>query len=281
MDIIINAPIRKCAWCGKQIENLSAFNCAECGNPLRPLGYIVAGLGFAVKSLLLPLVLGFATYLFSVRQQETSLLIANQQKLADAFISMGATENALRKTTATIELMTHISTNETIPEKDLKTAILDYDAAFNLLGTKLAPFEEAARQTGYYTRQPTGPVSQLTQTWHRCFIDAYHAGTVAVPVDAGYWYRIEKQMENCSSDQCPRSVAEKISQVTWDIFSGTCLCGQPELRRPLTWFYEETQSIMAERDLHREVALEGGRNLSPINHSLLAPRNPYCRADVW
>src|SRR5262249_26600033 len=159
------------SWCGKQIENFSAFNCAECGNPVRPLGYIVSGFGFTVKSLLLPLVLGFATYLFTVRQQETSLLIANQQKLADAFISMGDTENALRKATATIELMTHTSANETIPKKDLKTVILDYDAAFNLLGTKLAPFEETARQTGYYARQPTGPASQLAETWQRCFID--------------------------------------------------------------------------------------------------------------
>ncbi len=207
-----------------------------------------------------------------------SLLIANEQKLASALISMGATENALRKATATIEILTHISINETIPAKDLNTAILNYDFAFNLLGTKLAPFEEAARD---YARQPTGPLSQLTQTWHRCFIDPYHAGTVAEPLNAGYWYRIQKQMENCSSDQCPRSVAEKISEITWEIFSGTCLCGQPGLQRPITWFYEEEQSIMATRDLHRELALEGGRNLSPINGSLLAPKNPYCWGAVW
>jgi hypothetical protein len=94
-----------------------------------------------------------------------------------------------------------------------------------------------------------------------------------------YWSRMLTEVNRCGPTRCPRDVVDNISLITWEIFSGTCMCGEPAIQRPMTWFYDEIQSIMLGQDLHSELELPGGRNLAPRNSDLTAPDNAFCEGN--
>lgn len=270
------AHLALCRWCGKRMSSDHSLLCSNCGKPSRLFGYIVVCFSFVLANLLLPLIIGVATFFWSTQQEKSSSDIANRRKLAEAYVDYGNSQTDLRRAIATIELLDRAGSDNNISAPDLRKAVLDYDAAFNALGIKLAPFEEVARRTEYYTRGNPNGTSALVETWHRCYIVPYHGAKRSLATEKAYWSQIKSYVRQCTADSCPRNVANHVSLILWNIFSGTCLCAKPETQRPLTWFYEELQSIMVEHDIHQDVAIPGGRNLAPANSDLLKGANPYC-----
>jgi hypothetical protein len=238
-----------------------------------------------VTTLLLPLILVIATYSLNSEQQR----IANRQKLADAYVAFGSTLTDYRKAAATIDTLTKTANNGTISLSELKKAVLDFDAAFNAIGAKLGPFEEAARRhedntngtwnwlLGTGSQTPPGATREISRTWNSCFVAPYY-GTSAVPSDKTYWFKINNALSSCSADTCPQTSAVQISAIQSDIWSGTCVCGRPEQQRPLNWLYPVIQSLMEERDISEMARPPGETLVTKPNPDLLAPNNDYCKS---
>lgn len=276
-----------CRWCGKPVTNLQAWLCGECDKPRRLRGYAVAIASFAATTLLLPLILIGVTYWLNSEQQR----IANRQKLADAYVAFGTAMTDYRRAAATFDLLTKGSSKGTVSLSEVKKALLDLDAAFNAIGAKLGPFEEAARRSPENgivatswnwiwtdkTAIKSKAADEISLTWNNCFVAPYY-GTSAVPTDKTYWYKMHNTLRLCTADRCPRSVTERVANVLSDIFTGTCVCGQPEQHRPLVWLYPAIQSLMQEREVSEISKPPGETLVAKPNLDLLATNNAFCKS---
>jgi hypothetical protein len=273
-----------CRWCGKAISHMEARFCGECDRPRHLQGYLIAAASFIGTTLFLPSVLILVTYLLNSEQQR----IANRQKLADAYVAFGTTMTDYRRAAATFDLLAK-SANERIKLAEVKKALLDFDAAFNAIGAKLGPFQESAQRSDEYGAasilknllpgNSSTTVSKVTKeiatTWNHCFVAPYY-GSSAVPAEKSYWRKMNNLLRRCTAESCPRAVAERISEILSDIWTGTCVCGKPEQHRPLNWVYTTIQSLLEERDI-AEIAKPPGKPIvSKPNPDLLAPDNLYC-----
>lgn len=276
-----------CRWCGKPLTNSRAWLCGECNKPRRLPGYVVAVFSFIATTLLLPLILVLATYSLNSEQQR----IASRQKLADAYVAFGTTMTDYRRAAATFDLLTKSSNKGNVSLSEVKKALLDFDAAFNAIGAKLGPFEEAARRShengtagtfwswllGDKTTIKSKAVSEISLTWNSCFVAPYY-GTSAVPLNKTYWRKMNELLRLCTVDSCPKLVTEKIADVLSDIWTGTCVCGQPEQHRPLNWLYPVIQSLMEEREVSEITRPPGETLVAKPNSDLLATNNAYCKS---
>jgi hypothetical protein len=247
------------------------------------LGYLATGVSFTATTLLLPLFLVYATFSLNAEQQR----IANRQKLADAYVAFGSTMTDFRRAAATFDVLKKTAFNDKINLADVKKAVLDFDAAFNSIGAKLGPFQEAARRNreskiaAFRTagRSNANTTTDIALTWNSCFVAPYY-GTSAVPYEKNYWFKIHNALALCSADTCPRLVAERISDIISDIWAGTCVCEQPQRQRSMNWLYPVIQSLMEELDVS-EIAKPPGEVLITKSNPDLSPANdPYCKSNT-
>jgi hypothetical protein len=274
-------PSHGCRWCGKPIADLRAWMCAECSRPTRFPGYLVTGGAFVATTLLLPFILAYATYLLSTEQQQ----IASRQKLAEAYVAFGTTMTEFRRAAATFDVLTKVASDGKIDLPEVKKAILDFDAAFNAIGAKLGPFQEAARRShdnrtwllSYRAPSTPNAINEISSTWNNCFVAPYY-GTSAVPYEKTYWFRIHNSLRSCTAATCPQTVAERITTVVYDIWSGTCVCERPERQRPMSWLYPAMQSLMEGSEISAVATPPGEMILAKPNPDLIAPNNAYCKS---
>jgi hypothetical protein len=275
-----------CRWCGKPIVSPRAWLCGECNKPARAPAYVLA----AIQGLLLPLILAFATFWLSSGQQQIALNIANRQKLADAYVGFGATMTDYRRAVATIQVFATDDSNDTVSFPELRKAVLDYDAAFNAIGAKLGPFEEAARRihneamTKSWIADPLQWFSgkgqprttiEISKTWNSCFVAPYY-GTSAVPREKTYWYKILQTFKSCTLETCKRTVAVQISDILEDVFSGSCVCENPAKQRSLVWFYPEIEAVTEGGFPVPDATAPGDPLIRPSNEDL-AKTAPSCQ----
>jgi hypothetical protein len=255
--------------------------CGECGRPKKGWGYIVAVVSFIATTLLLPILIVYATWWLNDEQQR----IANRQKLADAYVAFGSTMTEFRRAAATFDVLKSITANDRIDLADVKKAMLDFDAAFNAIGAKLGPFQEAAFRgnqsslAAYLSAHPRSATvaNEIALTWNSCFVAPYY-GTSAVPYEKTYWFKIHDLLKACSGKTCPRQVAKRISDVIGEIWSGTCVCERPQRQRPMNWLYPVIQGLMQETDVSGIATPPGEVLATKSNSDLSTANNPYCKA---
>jgi hypothetical protein len=281
-----NATGPPCRWCGKPIANARAWLCGECNRPARCPGYITTGISIAITSLLLPVVLAIFTFQLGANQQT----IASRQKLADAYVAFGTTMTDYRRAAATLDVLSSVAPRDAISFPDLRKSILDYDAAFNAIGAKLGPFQEAARRSSnvggeagtwaWLSLSGAGPseaaIDEISTTWNNCFVEPYYGGTASVPYEKSYWYKIQEQLKLCSSETCPHKVAADISSIMFDAYSGTCICDRPVKQRPMHWLYPTMQNIIEGRNI--SYPSHADAVLAKPNPDLANGNNEFCKA---
>jgi hypothetical protein len=232
---------------------------------------LITASNFVATSLLMPLILAIAAYLIGEKQKETALNLAEQEKLASAYIAFGDADNSVHKAMSAIDLMANANP-EAISYPKLRDAVLAYDAALDSVGPRLAPFEEvASRQHAESLRK------EISLTWRQCFVRPFY-GAGGANQAKSYWRRIQDQLRTCTAKRCPRAAAEKISYISWESYSGTCVCGNPTTQRPLSWFYPRLQSVMLRHPLKKELFEKGPDrpHLAPVNPDLVASGTLAC-----
>jgi hypothetical protein len=227
--------------------------------------------------------------IFTVRLGDSQQIVASRQKLADAYVAFGATMTDYRRAAAAIDVLSSAGPQDAVSYPEIRKAVIDYDAAFNAIGAKLGPFEEAARrsssvgQTGVWAwiagteaHRPEAAIDEISPTWNNCFVEPYYGGTAAVPNEKSYWYKIQQQLRPCGSDTCPRNVAVGIRDIMEDIYSGTCLCERPVKQRPMGWLYPVMQDIIEGRN----IAYPSRKDpiLRAPNPDLASANNEHCKA---
>ncbi len=231
-----------CRWCGAEHAFTPSEYCVECHAPRRPLGYGLTSLSILVKSLAIPLALGVMTCAFANWQQMNLRAQDDRQKLVTAYGDFSAAHSAYRQASSEIQFLA-MRTDQNLPGKDLRDAVLRLDQAFDSIAGKLTPFEQYdSASAGFKIRHPDGK-TDLEETWQNCFIHPYFSDT---PGEPSYWRRIADQMRNCSTDHCSRDTAMNIKQVIDQLESGACRDGVPEKNRGFLWFWNELKRVMAE-----------------------------------
>ncbi|MCB9779894.1 MAG: hypothetical protein H6742_15115 [Alphaproteobacteria bacterium] len=207
--------------------------CAECGHPNNMIGYVTVLAG----ALLLPATaVAIAEYLED-EEREAERSLQDRRLLTTAYQDLGAAISDFRAASVRIDGAC-LSTTPYRCHDELRAGVNDLDRAIDAIGPRLAPFNE------YSLRKRDEDV--LTETWLRCFVAPYYGTATG---DGGRFADLQAVFAGplCSGGACRPEAAVELSAIAYEIWSGPCEGGVPELSRPLTWFHREAQHIFFDR----------------------------------
>jgi hypothetical protein len=244
------SPEMSCPWCGADTPRPASF-CGHCNAPIQRRGKLLFGLNYFAKNLLIPLVIGLASYSLSVRQQTSDRAIADHKRLVDAYIAFGQAHSDFRIAASAIGFMA-LNPQPTVKFNDLKDAVLRMDQAFDSIGAKLTPFEDSEKGLpGFVSRFPDGK-TDVEQIWQECFILPYYADPKN---GSSYFTAIGAQLRLCNGETCPSDTARGIQRIIDKIEAGRCFDGPLAGKDyKFTWFWGALERILSQQPVQAATA---------------------------